>query len=93
MQSIAQQGHHAFVDAPVSAVLPSVEKKVPRPSKMTTLVAETAENPLAVDTEAPVAPAQAQTVADANTDSDENPLPPAAGEPPCRVLTITCCNM
>eukprot|EP01046_Picozoa_sp_COSAG06_P033473 COSAG06_NODE_3419_length_5371_cov_12.650640_2_plen_578_part_00 len=60
---------------------PSQKVRAPA-SKMTTLVAETAENPLAVDTEAPVAPAQAQTVADADTDSDKNALPPAAGEPP-----------
>ena len=45
---------------------------------MTHLVTETAENPLAGDTEAPVAPAQAQT---ANVAVENDALPPADADP------------
>ena len=48
---------------------------------MTTLAAETAENPLAVDTEAPAIPVQAQTADAAAPVFENEALPPAAAEP------------
>eukprot|EP01046_Picozoa_sp_COSAG06_P070322 COSAG06_NODE_19615_length_830_cov_3.406293_2_plen_109_part_01 len=48
---------------------------------MTTLAAETAGNPLAVDTEAPAIPAQVQTASAAAPVFENEAVPPTAAEP------------